>query len=350
MAVITETADGRHHDPAVHDRHPPGGPRGPACAHRGDALAREGDRRGPLAGRAAGRRCRRSPATGRTEYDWRKCEARLNAVPQFITEIDGLDIHFVHVRSKHEDALPLVVCHGWPGSFIEQMKIVDLLTDPTAHGGSASDAFHVVIPNMPGYGFSGKPTETGWDPIHIGNAWVELMKRLGYTQFVAAGRRLGRDRRRRDGGPRRPLPPCAGTAGAARDPLQLPRRVSARASTRRSRPAPRLPSDLSADERRAVEADGERLRDAGQAVDGRGARRRCTDWLTHPSPWPPGCRPRPDQLPDADRPRLPRRGEGGLTRDDILDNITLFWLTNTGVSSARHVLGVQAAASPPSGT
>src|ERR671915_293651 len=122
-----------------------------------------------------------------TEYDWRTCEARLNAYPQFITEIDGLDIHFVHVRSKHEDALPIIVCHGWPGSFIEQMKIVDLLTDPTAHGASASDAFHVVIPNMPGYGFSGKPTTTGWGPIRIGRAWVELMKRLGYTQFAAAG-------------------------------------------------------------------------------------------------------------------------------------------------------------------
>src|SRR4051812_42183051 len=121
------------------------------------------------------------------EYDWRKCEARLNAYPQFITEIDGLDIHFVHVRSKHEDALPLVICHGWPGSFIEQLKIVDLLTDPTAHGGSASDAFHVVIPNMPGYGFTGKPTTTGWGPDRIGRAWVELMTRLGYAQFVAAG-------------------------------------------------------------------------------------------------------------------------------------------------------------------
>src|SRR3954463_1339881 len=121
------------------------------------------------------------------EYDWRKCEARLNAYPQFITEIDGLDIHFVHARSKHEDALPIVVCHGWPGSVIEQMKIVDLLTDPTAHGARASEAFHVVIPHMPGYGFSGKPTEAGWNAHRIGRAWVELMKRLGYTQFVAAG-------------------------------------------------------------------------------------------------------------------------------------------------------------------
>src|SRR5687767_5284932 len=122
-----------------------------------------------------------------TEHDWRKCEARLNAYPQFFTEIDGLDIHFVHARSKHEDALPLIVCHGWPGSFIEQMKIVDLLTDPTAHGGSASDAFHVVIPNMPGYGFSAKPTTTGWDPARIGRAWVTLMTRLGYEKLVASG-------------------------------------------------------------------------------------------------------------------------------------------------------------------
>ena len=122
-----------------------------------------------------------------TEYDWRKIEAKLNALPQFITEIDGLDIHFIHVRSKHENALPLIVTHGWPGSIIEQMKIIDPLTNPTAHGGSASDAFDLVIPSMPGYGFSGKPTTTGWDPAHIARAWVVLMKRLGYTQFVAQG-------------------------------------------------------------------------------------------------------------------------------------------------------------------
>ena len=122
-----------------------------------------------------------------TEYDWRKCEARLNSVPNFITEIDGLDIHFVHARSRHQDALPLIVTHGWPGSVIEQLKIIDLLTDPTAHGASASDAFHVVIPSMPGYGFSGLPTTPGWDPAHIGRAWVVLMKRLGYTKFVAQG-------------------------------------------------------------------------------------------------------------------------------------------------------------------
>src|SRR5919108_4066653 len=122
-----------------------------------------------------------------TEYDWRKCEERLNAVPNFITEIDGLDIHFIHVRSKHEDALPIVVCHGRPGPIVEQLKLIGRLTDPTAHGASASDAFHVVIPSMPGYGFSGKPTGTGWDPVHVGKAYVELMKRLGYERFAAQG-------------------------------------------------------------------------------------------------------------------------------------------------------------------
>src|SRR6202044_823072 len=122
-----------------------------------------------------------------TDYDWRKIEAKLNALPQFITEIDGLDIHFIHVRSKHENALPLIVTHGWPGSIIEQLKIIDPLTNPTEHGASATDAFHVVIPSMPGYGFSGKPTTTGWDPAHIARAWTVLMKRLGYTKFVAQG-------------------------------------------------------------------------------------------------------------------------------------------------------------------
>src|SRR2546430_2119086 len=122
-----------------------------------------------------------------TDYDWRKCETRLNALPKFITEIDGLDIHFIHVRSRHEDALPLIVTHGWPGSIIEQLKIIDPLTNPTAHGASAADAFHLVIPSLPGHGFSGKPTTTGWDPARIARAWVVLMKRLGYTRFVAQG-------------------------------------------------------------------------------------------------------------------------------------------------------------------
>ncbi|MBN2839715.1 MAG: alpha/beta fold hydrolase, partial [Coriobacteriia bacterium] len=122
-----------------------------------------------------------------TEYDFRRVEARLNALPQFITEIDGLDIHFIHVRSPHENALPLIITHGWPGSVIEMLNVVGPLTDPTAHGGDAEDAFDVVVPSMPGYGFSAKPTTTGWDPVHIADAWVQLMRRLGYTRFVAQG-------------------------------------------------------------------------------------------------------------------------------------------------------------------
>src|SRR5262245_21296476 len=122
-----------------------------------------------------------------TDYDWRRCEAKLNALPQFVTEIDGLDIHFIHVRSAHDNALPLIVTHGWPGSIVEQLKIIDPLTNPTAHGGSALDAFHVVIPSLPGYGFSGKPATNDWEPAHIARAWTTLMKRLGYTRFVAQG-------------------------------------------------------------------------------------------------------------------------------------------------------------------
>jgi hypothetical protein len=133
-----------------------------------------------------------------TDYDWRKCEAKLNTLPQFITEIDGLDIHFIHVRSKHENALPLIVTHGWPGS-IEQLKIIDPLTDPTAHGGSASDAFHLVIPSLPGFGFSARPATSGWGPERTASAWVVLMKRLGYAKFVGARRRFGRGRLHHDG-------------------------------------------------------------------------------------------------------------------------------------------------------
>ena len=133
------------------------------------------------------RRCRRSRNYWGTDYDWRKCEAKLNAIPQFLTEIDGQDIHFIHVRSKHENALPLIITHGWPGSIIEQMKVIGPLTDPTAHGASASDAFHLVIPSIPGYGYSPEPTTLGWDPVRIAKAWVVLMERLGYTQFVAQG-------------------------------------------------------------------------------------------------------------------------------------------------------------------
>ena len=271
-----------------------------------------------------------------TQYDWRKCEARLNAVPQFVTEIDGLDIHFVHVRSKHEDALPLVVCHGWPGSFVEQMKLVDLLTDPTAHGGSASDAFHVVIPNMPGYGFSGKPTEAGWDPIHIARAWVVLMKRLGYERFVAAGGDFGaivvdymaggRDV------PASPEPAPPELLGIHTNfPGVFPPDVDTAIKTGGAQP-----SDLSAAERHAIEQLGAVYKDAAYAVQ-MGTKPQTLYGLNDS---PIGLAA---YLLDHDpisyrtliRPAFVDGNEGGLTRDDILDNITMFWLTNTGVSSSK---------------
>jgi pimeloyl-ACP methyl ester carboxylesterase len=271
-----------------------------------------------------------------TEHDWRKCEAKLNSVPNFMTEIDGLDIHFVHVRSKHEDALPLIVCHGWPGSVIEQMKIVDLLTDPTAHGGSASDAFHVVIPNMPGYGFSGKPTTTGWDPIHIGRAWVVLMKRLGYERFVAAGGDFGavvvevmaggRD------APASPEPAPPELLGIHTNfPGVFPPDVDKAIQTGGA-----LPSDLSADERRAIEQLGGVYKDAAYAVQ-MGTKPQTLYGLNDS---PVGLAA---YLLDHDQtsyatliaPAFVDGHEGGLTRDDMLDNITMFWLTNTGVSSSK---------------
>jgi pimeloyl-ACP methyl ester carboxylesterase len=261
------------------------------------------------------------------EYDWRKCEAKLNSVPNFITEIDGLDIHFVHVRSKHEDALPVVICHGWPGSVIEQLKIVDLLTDPTAHGGSASDAFHVVIPNMPGYGFSGKPTTTGWGPERIGRAWVELMKRLGYTQFVATGGDWGGivvDLMAAEPAPPELLGIHSTFAGVV--PPAMDKAIPTGAPP---------PSDLSDDERRTYEMLAGAYRYAGQA-----------EMAWHPQSLF-GLADSPVALAawliDHDpvsyktliAPAFVDGREGGLTRDDILDNITLFWLTNTGVSAGR---------------
>src|SRR6516165_9297472 len=155
-----------------------------------------------------------------TDYDWRKCEAKLNALPQFVTEIDGLDIYFIHVRSKHDNALPLIVTHGWPGSVIEQLKIIDPVTDPTAYGASASDAFHVVIPSIPGYGFSARPTTTGWGPDRTARAWTELMKRLGYTPLRGARRRCGCGRHGHDG--------AASASGIAGLSHQLSRHDSSR--------------------------------------------------------------------------------------------------------------------------
>jgi pimeloyl-ACP methyl ester carboxylesterase len=261
-----------------------------------------------------------------SEYDWRKVEAKLNAYPNFITEIDGLDIHFIHVRSKHENALPVIVTHGWPGSIIEQLKIIDPLVNPTAHGGSASDAFHVVIPSMPGYGFSGKPTTTGWDEDHIARAWAVLMKRLGYTKFVAQGGDWGAIVTDLMGVHAAPELLGIHTNMAGVIPPDIDKAAQAGAPT---------PTGLSADEQRAYEelkfvyAKG-----VGYAYQ-MGLRPQTLYGIADS---PVGLAA---YLLDHDARSLElieRSFDGhaeGLTRDDVLDNITLTWLTNTGVSSGR---------------
>jgi pimeloyl-ACP methyl ester carboxylesterase len=264
-----------------------------------------------------------------TEYDWRKVEARLNALPQFITEIDGLDIHFIHVRSKHEDALPLIVTHGWPGSVIEQLKIVDPLTNPTAHGASASDAFHLVIPSMPGYGFSGKPTAPGWDPDRIARAWVVLMKRLGYTQFVAQGGDWGALITDLMG----VLAPPELLAIHTNMPGAVPNDINAAAFT--GSPAP---SGLAADEQHAFDRLAFFYKHGlGYAIEM--ANRPQTLYGIADSPvglaaWILDH----DEASEALMARVFAGQSEGLTRDDILDNITLYWFTNTAISSARLYL------------
>jgi pimeloyl-ACP methyl ester carboxylesterase len=266
-----------------------------------------------------------------TEYDWRKCEAELNALPQFITEIDGLDIHFIHVRSQHEDALPLVVNHGWPGSVVEQLKIIGRLTDPTAHGASAEDAFHVVIPSMPGYGFSDKPTGTGWGPERMGRAWDELMKRLGYTQYVAQGGDWGAFVVDQMG--------LQAPEGLLAIHTNMPATVPAdvdKASLAGEPP----PSGLSAEERRAYE---ELIRTYGQVEYAHMmAARPQTLYGIADSPvglaaWLLDHNDADGQPAVAVAEALERTESdtGELTRDEVLDNITLYWLTNTGVSASR---------------
>ncbi len=266
-----------------------------------------------------------------TDYDWRTCEAKLNALPPFVTKIDGLDIHFIHARSQHEDALPLVINHGWPGSIIEQLKIIDRLTDPTAHGGTAADAFHVVIPSMPGYGFSGKPTSPGWGPERMGRAWAELMQRLKYRRYVAQGGDWGAFVVDQMG-----LQAPEGLLAIHTNmPATVPADVDA-ASLAGEPP----PAGLSSEERRAYEqlirtyaqveyarmmaARPQTLYGIGDSPVGLAA------WLLDHTD--ADGQPAAAVVAALDRPSS---DTGELTRDEVLDNITLYWLTNTGVSASR---------------
>jgi pimeloyl-ACP methyl ester carboxylesterase len=266
-----------------------------------------------------------------TEYDWRRCESELNALPQLMTEIDGLDIHFIHVRSRHDDALPLIVNHGWPGSVIEQLKIIDRLTNPTAHGASPDDAFHVVIPSMPGYGFSSKPTGTGWGPERMGRAWPQLMKRLGYNQYVAQGGDWGAFVVDQMG--------LQAPEGLLAIHTNMPATVPADVDEASLAGEP-PPSGLSAEERRAYE---QLIRTYGQVEYARMmAARPQTLYGIADSPvglaaWLLDHNDADAQPAAAVASALERTesATGELTRDEVLDNITLYWLTNTGVSASR---------------
>jgi pimeloyl-ACP methyl ester carboxylesterase len=261
-----------------------------------------------------------------TEYDWRRCEALMNSYPQFLTEIDGLDIHFLHVRSPHEDALPLIVSHGWPGSIVEQLKIIEPLTNPTAHGGQASDAFHLVIPSMPGYGYSGKPATTGWGPERIARAWAELMNRLGYDRYAAQGGDWGGVIVDLMGAqaPAGLLGIHTNFPGAVRDDLF--------AAVVSGGPPP---SDLDAEGTRLYE----KLRDFW-ATDVAYA----LELATHPQTLygladsPVGLAAWMLDHDSTSMALISRVFAGqpeGLSRDDVLDNITHYWFTNTGISSGR---------------
>jgi pimeloyl-ACP methyl ester carboxylesterase len=261
-----------------------------------------------------------------TDYDWRTIEAKLNALPQFITEIDGLDIHFIHVRSKHENALPMIVTHGWPGSIIEQLKIVDPLTNPTAHGASASDAFHLVIPSLPGYGFSGKPTTTGWDPIRIARTWAVLMQRLGYTRYVAQGGDWGNAVTEQLA--------LQQPAGLVAIHTNMPATVPADIDKLAFANAP-APSGLSADEKHAYDQLSHFYKTGLAYAQEMGARPQTLYGIEDS---PIGLAAWMIDHDERSYALIARVFDGkaeGLTREDIVDNITLYWLTNTAVSSAR---------------
>jgi len=261
-----------------------------------------------------------------SEHDWRACEARLNGFPQFLTEIDGLDIHFIHVRSKHENALPIIITHGWPGSIIEQLKIIDPLTNPTAHGGNAADAFHVVVPSLPGYGFSGKPTAPGWNPVTIARAWTTLMKRLGYTAFVAQGGDWGNAISETMALQAPPELLGISTNMPATVPPEIAKALAS------GQPAP---AGLTAEEKTAWDQlDFFYKKGLGYANE-MGLRPQ-TLYALVDSPvglaaWMLDHDARSYDL----IARVFNGAHEGLTRDDILDNVTLYWVTNTAISSAR---------------
>nr|WP_315598551.1 epoxide hydrolase [uncultured Cupriavidus sp.] len=261
-----------------------------------------------------------------TGYDWRKVETRLNTLPQFITEIDGLDIHFIHVRSRHANALPVIVTHGWPGSIIEQLKIIDPLVNPTAHGGNASDAFDVVIPSLPGHGLSGKPTASGWDPARIARAWITLMKRLGYTRYVAQGGDWGNAVTEQMA----LLTPPELLGIHTNMPATIPDGIADALKFGGS-----VPTGLSADEAHAYEQlDNFYKHGLGYALEM--ANRPQTLYALADSPV--GLAAWMLDHDASSQALIARVFDGqseGLTRDDILDNITLYWLTNTAISSAR---------------
>ncbi|WP_343714839.1 epoxide hydrolase family protein [Inquilinus sp.] len=261
-----------------------------------------------------------------TDYDWSWMEARLKALPNFVTEIDGLDIHFIHVRSQHENALPVIVTHGWPGSIIEQLKIIGPLTDPTAHGGSAADAFHVVIPSLPGYGFSGKPTAPGWTPVRIAKAWAVLMQRLGYAKYVAQGGDWGNAVSEQMALQQPPGLLGIHTNMAATVPADISKALAAGGPP---------PAGLAPDETRAWDQLDDFYKNGlGYAIEMNNRPQTLYGIVDSPiglAAWMLDHDIRSCRL-------IARVFDGateGLTRDDILDNVTLYWLTNTAISSAR---------------